>query len=161
MTTDSDKWAGRLVRSPKSGRDYTSARGPDKNLNQNQVKAPSAREQDLTDRFQNVDIRIDQLRMSTDNLEGRIEQFESLGLNDRLIKTERRGQQLGILVIVLAALLALSILRDVLHETGTDATSLFSRSHSSQSIEGVEIQASPTGPNNKSNTHLQEDDPKK
>ena len=108
-----------------------------------------------------MDIRIDQLRMSTDNLEGRIEQFESLGLIDRLIKTERRSQQLGILVIVLAALLALSILRDVLHETGTDVASLFSRFHFSQSIESAEIQASPTDPNNENNTHPQENDPKK
>jgi len=66
---------------------------------------------------------------------------------------------LGVLVIVLAVLLALSILRDVLHETGTDVTSLISRLHSSQPIESIEIQASPTDPNNKNNTHLQENDP--
>ena len=72
-----------------------------------------------------------------------MEQFDTLNLRERLFKIERRGQQLSILVIVLAALLGLSILRDILHETGVDVTALVSRITSSQSLEGSETQATP------------------
>ena len=159
MTLDSGKWAERLVRSPKTGRDYTSARGPDKDRSQNQTAAPSFWKQDLTDRFQNVDLRIDHLRVSADNLQGRIEQFESLDLNDRLIKTERRSRQLGVLVIVLAVLLSLSILRDVLHETGTDITSLISRVQSNQLLDAAKIHASPMVPDTNNPTNSRANDP--
>ena len=156
---DSEKWAERLVRSPKTGRDYTSARGPDKDRSQNQAPSPSSQKQDLTDRFQNIDIRIDHLRMSVDKLEGRVKQFDSLDLNERFIKTERRSRQMSVLVIVLAILLGLSIIRDILHETGTDITSLISRIHSSLSLENAETQVAPMDPDKNYPTPTPENDP--
>ncbi len=74
-----------------------------------------------------------------------MEQFDTLNLHERLFKIERRGQQLSILVIVLAALLGLSILRDILHETGVDVTALVSKITSpSHTLGDPEMQTSPS-----------------
>ncbi len=140
MTMDSEKWAERIVRSPKTGRDYTSARVQDKQVYPDQTTRPSPKTNDVSDKFQNLDIRVDQLRVSTNNLDDRIEQLESQYLNERLIKTERRSQYLGILTIVLAMLLALSILRDVLVVTGTDVTSVVSNFYTNQPKDNTEVQ---------------------
>ena len=88
-----------------------------------------------------------------------MEQSETLDVNERLFKIERRSRQLGILVIVLAALLGLSILRNILHETGVDVAALISRITTSQSLEGPEIQTSPLVTPKENAPDLQTNDP--
>lgn len=114
MNIDSNKWADRKHRPPKTGADYTSSKG-----NKEQNSSESTDELGITDAkdhgaLNQVRVQISDMHLVMQLLEQRIDRLEAPDVQQRLFDTERKLRLLQILVLILSAILAFFMIREAL-----------------------------------------------
>jgi hypothetical protein len=124
MNIDSNKWADRIRRPPKTGADYTSIKG-----NQEQNSGKSTDELAITNTkdhgaLNQVRMQISDMHLVMQLLEQRIDRLEAPDVQQRLFDTERKLRLVQILVLILSAILAFFMIREALVVMNVDIGSV-------------------------------------
>ncbi|MCP4407754.1 MAG: hypothetical protein GY807_08335 [Gammaproteobacteria bacterium] len=119
MTTES-KWAERVYRAPKSGRDYTASRVQqfsDKRGGSRQEKPEAVTDSAVVEKLRS---EVNDMQLVLNHIDNRIEQFENIPLDDHLSWMQRRIQRLEIVVLMLSSALIIAFVLKALSVIGID-----------------------------------------
>lgn len=120
-----DKWADRVFRAPKTGSDYTSARGHTQKRevveDTLRTTARKAIDQDLLEQQKS---EIADMQLVINRVVRRIDQLEDNPVDEDTIYMQRRIRRLEIFVIVLSSALLLAVIMKILNVMGINVFSL-------------------------------------
>ena len=126
MNIDSNKWADRVYRPPKTGADYTSVTG-----NREQDQDDSTAETKLapvTDpsAINRLRAQISDMHLVIQLLEQRIDRLEAPDVQQTVLDMERKLRLVQTLVLIIAGLLAFFMIREALVVLDIDIISILS-----------------------------------
>ncbi len=124
MTIDVDKWADRVYRPPKSGRDYTSARAKAEYEPTATPSQPTRRVSEPHERLEALDAHVVDMQLVINHLEQRIKHLENSTLEDQLRKTQNNIKTLTIAVGALATIIILAAVGILVTLTETNLVAL-------------------------------------
>ena len=124
MTIDVDKWADRVYRPPKSGRDYTSARAKAEYEPTATQSQPTRHVPESHEKFEALDAHVVDMQLVINHLEQRIKYLENSTLEDQLRKTQNTIKTLNIAVGALATIIILAVVGGLVRLTETNLGAL-------------------------------------
>ncbi len=119
MSTES-KWADRIYRAPKSGRDYTASRM--QQFSDKREVGGREKQEVVTDSAAVEKLRseVDDMQLVLNHIDNRIEQLENIPLDEHLSWMQRRIQRLEIVVLMLSSALIIAFVLKALSVIGID-----------------------------------------